>query len=100
MLIRQPRELSTGARQAGNQPKANSIGIGDKDDRDRSARFPGSIDLSGIAAMQYEDIDLETDQFLRQGKIPSQPPVHVSLLDDDILPFDITKISQSLLQTG
>jgi hypothetical protein len=100
MLIRKPRELSTGARQAGNQPEANWVGIGDKDDGDRSARFLGSIDLSGTATMQYEDIDLETDQFLSQGEIPIHPPVHMSLLDDDILAFHISEISQSLLQTG
>src|SRR4029453_1789509 len=74
MLVRQPRELSTRARQAGNQPEANWVGIGDKDDGDRSARFPGSIDLSGSATMQYEDIYFEADQFLRQREVPFHPP--------------------------
>src|SRR5262245_36845141 len=80
MLIRQARELSTGARQVGNQPEANWVGIGDKDDGDRSARFPGSIDLSGRATMQYEDIDLETDQFLSQGGNAFHPSVPLYLL--------------------
>ena len=80
VLVRQPCDLSTRARQTGNQPEANRVGIGDKDDGDRAARFPGSIDLRGLATMHYKDIDLETDQFLRQGGVPFQPSPDMSLL--------------------
>src|SRR5262249_13567821 len=98
VLVRQPCDLSTRARQTGNQPEANRVGIGDKDDGDRAARFPGSIDLRGLATMHYKDIDLKTDQFLRQGGVPFQPSPDMSLLDDNGFSLHIPEIAQSVTE--
>ena len=92
MLVRQPRDVPTRARKAGDESDPDWIGGVGHDDGDRPRHLLDNVHATG----RDEDIDLESDKLLGQFEVLVQSPCRVSLLNEDVFPLDVSQLSQPL----
>ena len=92
MRVRKAREVPARAREARDEPLANGIGGDRKDGWDRAGKLlrlePRSID--------DQDIDPETEELCGQFGEPFRVSCGMALLENDVLPFDIPQLTQSV----
>jgi hypothetical protein len=85
-----PRDVSSGPRQAGHESVSDRITHSSYDDRRRGEHLLCS-EAGGRGSRDYE-VELETGQFGSQSREPLNLPVCCSVLNDDILTLNITKL--------
>jgi hypothetical protein len=95
-LEARPRDVPPRPRQAGDEPLANRIDEGRKDDGDRPAGLLGRPDC--WLTLGQDEVDLEVDQFGCQRGQALHLPFRKAVLQGNILAFYIPKVAEPLAE--
>ena len=90
-----PRDVPAGTGKAFNEAYLDRIGLSaHHNDGNRLGRILGRLDSPGPSCY-HDDINLETHQLSRKLGEPIELPLHISVLDGDVLSFYVAKLAQS-----
>jgi hypothetical protein len=84
------RGVPTRTGQTGHESGADGIRFAHEHDGDRARDFLGRESAAGRC--RNENIDLDTDELRGERGEPLDLPRRISLLDDDVLTFDVSKL--------
>src|SRR5574341_680220 len=93
----EPRDVAARPREAGDVAAADRIRVAREYYGNRRGLSLGRLCIDG--ARRNDDIDLEPDQFLRQGGKPVVLPLAPPILDRDILALDPTPTTHPVAKT-
>ena len=91
----EPRDIAARPRQARHETVRCRVADTNENNREGRRRFLGGQGGRGASA-SHDDINLERSQFRRESGQPLGLPLGISVLDQDVLPFDVTEVTQSL----
>ena len=98
MSISEAGDISTRAGKACNETYADGIGFGHEHNRHRPRHFLGSQGAAG--GCRNHNIDLEVDELgCQRGESPDLAG-RISLLEDEVLIFDVSKLPKPFLKGG
>src|SRR5262249_35618046 len=90
----QSNNVPARSRKAGDEPVCNRITILRKDNGNRGRRFLGGTGCSRTT--RDDDINLETHQFSRLRWQAIEFSLCISILNDNVFPFHVTKLAETL----
>jgi hypothetical protein len=96
--VRETGDVLAGVRETRYDTCANRIRISHEDDRDRSTSVSSRLNRIG-EAVHDEDINLEAHEFVGEVGEPFQSAISMSLLDHNVLAFDVAQLLQALVET-
>src|SRR6266700_5376439 len=91
----EPRRIAARSRQARHETVRYRVADTNENNREGRRRFLGGQGGRGASA-SHDDINLERGQFRRESGQPLGLRLGISVLDQDVLPFDVTEVTQSL----
>src|SRR5262245_24168447 len=89
-----PRDISPRSRKAADKTGAHRIANACHDDGNGAGRL---LECAGTRSpLRHDDVDVEADQLRREAREGIEHPFCPSVLDDDILSFQVTEIAKAL----